>query len=160
MIRIASWLAVFTVVLVALATVWLAALPRDPFRQPGVSWSWGFLSGYTVRLLDSGRYVDSNWCDICQEERSFGTWRATADGYELVPDSGKPRWQLLRIGQDGCARLIGPPARRGGPVVYFRRDGDACEPRVIVEQPRCVRSDMPPMDGGRGGVGGNVRHQR
>lgn len=135
MIRIASWFAIFTTVVLSLATVWLASLPRDPFRQPGVSWSWGFLSGYTVRLLDSGRYVDSNWCDICPEERSFGTWHATADGYELVPDSGKPRWHLLRVRQDGCERLIGPPVMRGGTPVYFRREGDDCVPSRHAADP-------------------------
>jgi len=127
MFRVVSWFAIYTVVALALTAVLVLALPRDPFRQPGVSWSWGLLSGYTVRLLDSGRYVDSNWCDICQEKQSFGTWRATANGYELSPDSGKPSWLLRRVERGGCARLEGPPAKRGGPPVYFRREGDSCE---------------------------------
>lgn len=129
MIRVASWFSMVAVLVPVLTTLFLLALPRDPFRQPGETWSFGLLSGYSVRLLESGRYVDSNWCDICPEKRSFGTWRATANGYELSPDSGKPSWQLRRVERGGCARLEGPPVARGGRPVYFSREGDRCEAR-------------------------------
>jgi len=129
MIRAASWFSMVVVLVLAVTTLLLLALPRDPFRQPGETWSFGFLNGYSVRLLESGRYVDSNWCDICPEERSFGTWRLTSDGYELYPDSGKLPWRLRRVERGGCSRLAGPPVRRGGEPVYFRREGDLCMER-------------------------------
>lgn len=35
-------------------TLLLLALPRDAFRQAGETWSFGLLSGYSVRVLESG----------------------------------------------------------------------------------------------------------
>jgi len=129
MIRVVSWFSMFAVLVLVVTTLLLIALPRDPFRQPGETWRFGFLSGYSVRLLESGRYVDSNWCDVCLEERSFGTWRHTPEGYELFPDSGNPSWRLLRVEREGCSQLAGPPVRRGGEPVYFSREGDLCAAR-------------------------------
>jgi len=129
MFRVASWFSVVAVLVMTLATLALLTLPRDPLRQPGVTWSWGFLSGYSVRLLDSGRYVLVDWCDVCVPERTFGTWRETPGGFELQPDSGRPSWRLEHAEYRGCERLAGPPVVRGGEPLYFRREGDRCEQR-------------------------------
>ncbi|MDR0184216.1 hypothetical protein [Lysobacter arvi] len=127
MIRVVGWFSIFTVLVLVAITLMLLTLPRDPMRQPGVSWSSGFLAGYTVRLLDSGRYVNARWCDICPEERSYGTWEATETGYRFHPDSGEPPWRLQRVLRRGCIRLTAPPDAPSRFPVFFKREGDTCE---------------------------------
>jgi hypothetical protein len=127
--RAGVWFVVAAVVVLAATAALVLARPVDPFSQPGTSWKQGFLSGETIRLLESGRYVSARRCDVCQEQRSSGTWRVVEDGYELIPDSGAQSVVLLRMLYLGC-EILTPrdgSAYPGNPSQLYRRVDDRCQ---------------------------------
>jgi len=116
---------------VVCCVAWVLAIAAEPWRQPGETWSQGFLSGETIRVLDSGRYVKSSWCDICESEYSSGTWHRDSSRIVLVSSSGSQR-VLHRVSYGGCEYLV----REGfvdTPGIWdfrLRREGEWCEPEA------------------------------
>lgn len=126
--RLTIWCSIAVVVVLAMALTLVLTRPIDPIHQPGVSWTRGLLRGNTLRLLDSGRYVNVSWCDICEDERTYGRWSRVAGGYRLQPDSGRPPYVLQRLRYRGCTVLSKSPIAPGTSYmqVYTRVD-DPCD---------------------------------
>jgi hypothetical protein len=118
---------IFAVSLVCFLACTLA-IQAEPWRQPGETWSSGFLSDDTIRLLDSGEFLRASWCDICAPRYSSGTWRQSGARLVLQGDGGVE--VLHRVPFDGCDLLV-PEELLGQPdawldVAAYQRKGDAC----------------------------------
>lgn len=129
MSRSAVWFTVAAVALLAAIAVLVLTRPLVPFDQPGTTWEWNAVTARdSVRLLDSGRYVKSAWCDICPPSRSRGKWREITAGYELSPDSGKSPVLLRRLKYGDCVVLeIDGFAQHRSPAMFYYRKGEAGE---------------------------------
>lgn len=126
--RLTIWCSIAVVVVVAMALTLVLTRPIDPIHQPGVSWTRGLLGGNTLRLLGSGRYVNVSWCDICEDERTYGRWSRVAGGYRLQPDSGRPPYVLQLARYRGCAVLSKSPVVPGSSHLdFYTRVGDKCD---------------------------------
>lgn len=128
MSRITIWFSIAVVMVLAVALTLVLSRPIDPIHQPGVSWTRGFLMGNTLRLLDSGRYVNVSWCDICVDERAYGRWTRVAGGYRLQPDSGRPPVVLNLMRYRGCTVLAAARVTSDSYLPgYYMRVDDKCD---------------------------------
>ena len=63
--------------------------------------------GATLRLLDSGKFVGENWCDVCGTNMTVGTWTASNGVIKLAPhDRSKPLLVLRKVDVNGCSFLV------------------------------------------------------
>lgn len=146
MSRSAVWFTVAAVVLLAAVTVLVLTRPLDPVEEPGMTWRQNALTmGNNIRLLDSGRYVRTVWCDICPLETFYGKWREVPAGYELLPDSGKPPVLLRRFTHGNCVVLQRDSLTPGlSPLMFYYLKGDEvrCEAQVreLIDNLRLQRT--------------------
>jgi hypothetical protein len=107
-------------------------LQASPYMQPGQNWSRGFMIGSTLRLLDSGDYLDQWWCDVCPNDMIVrGTWQRSGDWLVLKPSSSERPETRLRVATiKDCPMLI--PLEDGklpkwiGLGTVYAREGDRC----------------------------------
>lgn len=118
----------------------LFVLHASPFMQPGQDWRTGFLAGEDLRLLDSGRYLEQPWCDICPYDEVKGNWRRSGNLIVLTSVSpAKGERRLREVTVDGCPMLI--PVRKSlpdQPLSYtgaLTHPGDHCAGRLRTEDP-------------------------
>ena len=106
---------------------------RDPFNEPGQTWrNDTLLTWESIRLLDSGKYVAREWCDVCPVQVTSGIW-SKQDNVILLkqtePD-GRIR-ELLEVESAGCRLLVHPKAivqdGRVNPLMSYLREGEPCE---------------------------------
>lgn len=101
----------------------------NPLNQPGTTWSRGMLSGESLRLLDSGRYVRIPFCDVCSntEISERGAWSSNAGRIRLQPDRSDRRPTVL-LAQDMCDTLVEVEhVALGNPSMAFVREDAGCD---------------------------------
>jgi hypothetical protein len=93
------------------AIAWYIAYSGEPLHQPGTTYSTGFFgSGTNLRLLDSGKFIRQNYCDICGTIVLQGSWETDAGNVVLTPDArsahGFHHSVLRKADIRGCAFLV------------------------------------------------------
>ena len=125
----------FSVVLVTALLVAIAVtltLASDPFEQPGTTWSQGMLAGEDIRLLDSGAYAAREWCDICADEISLGSWHRDGNEIRLRPTKPKGPERTLRVFTVENCTFLAPDSDkwrtrgRPNPFMVYTESGNGC----------------------------------
>jgi hypothetical protein len=92
------------IVLVIAPLVW----PQlDSWQQPGTGWHRHAPNAFTLRLLDSGRYVAQGGCATCEGNSSQGQW--VRHGTTISLRNGAPphaRADFLEFDFRGCPLLV------------------------------------------------------
>ncbi len=99
-------------------------------RQPGTSWNRGLLTGTSLRLLDSGRYVWLPYCEFCHEETAIvGIWRKAGEKLLLSPEGALSSSITLVQRVIGTCDVLMEERHlaEGNPFSSFVREGDDCE---------------------------------
>ena len=99
----------------------------NPLGQPGTTWVRGILSGESLRLLDSGRYVRIPFCDVCRntEISERGTWSSAAGRIRLQPDRSDQRPTVLLAQRDTL--IEDERAALDNPGMAFVREDAGCD---------------------------------
>jgi hypothetical protein len=113
---------------IALVVFLLAAAAVALWHQPPIggsadaleTWVKGRGAGHEIKLLRSGRYESSAFCDICAASAKVGRWRRSGSELVLIPQQGGPV-TLSLVTFRGCRALVvkGAPAPRFPTEVFF-----------------------------------------